>query len=127
MRRRTFVLILSGAMTSVRRLRAQQQKTMPEVGFLGNMSPGHAASFVAAFKDGLGKIGFIEGQSVAIEYRWAEGHYDRLPAFAALGAGPQDMELHPFHARRLPGNASPRAFGRYQFRPMLAATICASR
>jgi putative tryptophan/tyrosine transport system substrate-binding protein len=74
-------------MTSVRRLRAQQQKTMPEVGFLGNVSPGHAASFVAAFKDGLGKIGFIEGQSVAIEYRWAEGHYDRLPAFAAEFVG----------------------------------------
>jgi hypothetical protein len=50
-------------MTSVRRLRAQQQKTMPEVGFLGNVSPGHAASFVAAFKDGLGKIGFIEDKA----------------------------------------------------------------
>src|SRR4051794_6698543 len=82
MRRRELVIVLSGAMMSARGLRAQQ-KTMPVVGFLGNVSPGHAASFVAAFKDGLSKTGFVEGQSVAIEYRWAEGHYDRLPAFAA--------------------------------------------
>ena len=87
MRRRVFVLVLGVAITSAHTLRAQQQKTMPEVGFLGNVSPGHAASFVAAFKDGLGKIGFIEGQSVAIEYRWAEGRYDRLPAFAAEFVG----------------------------------------
>ena len=82
MRRRELVIGLSGVMISARGLRAQD-KTMPKVGFLGNVSPGHAASFVAAFKDGLSSAGFIEGQSVAIEYRWAEGHYDRLPAFAA--------------------------------------------
>ena len=56
---------------------------MPVVGFLGNASPQSAASFVAAFREGLSETGFIEGQNVTIEYRWAEGHYDRLPAFAA--------------------------------------------
>ena len=82
MKRRELVIVLSGGMIWARRLRAQH-RTMPEVGFLGNASPGHAATFVAAFKEGLSSTGFIEGKSVAIEYRWAEGHYDRLPGFAA--------------------------------------------
>ena len=81
MKRRELVLLLGGMLASTRALRAEQ-KAVPVVGFLGNLSPGLAASFVAAFKDGLTKTGFIEGQNVAIEYRWAEGHYDRLPAFA---------------------------------------------
>jgi putative tryptophan/tyrosine transport system substrate-binding protein len=81
MKRRQLVLLLASVMASERASRAQQ-KAMPVVGFLGNLSPALAASFVAAFKDGLTTTGFIEGQSVAIEYHWAEGHYDRLPAFA---------------------------------------------
>jgi ABC-type uncharacterized transport system substrate-binding protein len=80
MRRRGFLLVLAGT-TSAGALRAEQ-KAIPVVGFLGNLSPELAASFVAAFRDGLTTTGFIEQQSVAIEYRWAEGHYDRLPAFA---------------------------------------------
>jgi putative tryptophan/tyrosine transport system substrate-binding protein len=80
MRRRGFLQVLAGTML-VGALRAEQ-KAIPVVGFLGNLSPELAASFVAAFKDGLTTTGFIEGQSVAIEYRWAEGRYDRLPAFA---------------------------------------------
>jgi putative ABC transport system substrate-binding protein len=82
MRRRALILVLSGAMTSARRLRAQQ-KAMPVVGFLGNASPESAASFVAVFRKGLSETGFTEGQNVTIEYHWAEGHYDRLPTFAA--------------------------------------------
>ena len=82
MRRRELVLVLSGAMTSARALRAQQ-KAMPVVGFLGNASPRSAASFVAVFRKGLSETGFTEGQNVTIEYHWAEGHYDRLPTFAA--------------------------------------------
>jgi putative tryptophan/tyrosine transport system substrate-binding protein len=82
MKRRELVGVLAGAMISARTLRAQPT-TVPVVGFLGNASPRSAASFVAAFREGLSDAGFTEGQNVTIEYRWAEGHYDRLPAFAA--------------------------------------------
>jgi putative tryptophan/tyrosine transport system substrate-binding protein len=63
--------------------RRAQQKGRPVVGFLGNASLQSAASIVAAFREGLSETGFTEGQNVTIDYRWAEGHYDRLPAFAA--------------------------------------------
>jgi len=60
-----------------------QQKAMPVVGFLNNASPGPFAPFVAAFNQGLNETGYVEDQNVAIEYRWAEGRYDRLSALAA--------------------------------------------
>ena len=82
MKRRELVLVLGGAMTSARALRAQQ-KAMPVIGYLSGSSAGPSASNVAAFRQGLSEIGYVEGQNVAIEYRWAEGHYDRLPALAA--------------------------------------------
>ena len=81
MKRRAFVLVLSGALTSARILRAQQ-KTMPVIGFLHGTSPGFFAPYVAAFRQGLGETGYVEGRNVAVEFRWAEGHYDRLPALA---------------------------------------------
>jgi putative ABC transport system substrate-binding protein len=56
---------------------------MPVIGFLGVGSPGSQAALVAAFREGLGQTGWVEGQNVTIEYRWAEGHSDRLPALAA--------------------------------------------
>ncbi|HJX19914.1 MAG TPA: hypothetical protein VJ454_02915, partial [Steroidobacteraceae bacterium] len=52
------------------------------IGFLHSASPAERARYVAAFLQGLKETGFVEGQNVAIEYRWAEGHYDRLPALA---------------------------------------------
>jgi hypothetical protein len=59
---------------------------MPVIGFLGVASPGWFAPNMAAFHQGLSDIGYVEGQNVALEYRWAEGRYDRLPALAAVSS-----------------------------------------
>jgi putative ABC transport system substrate-binding protein len=64
-------------------LAGAQQRAMPVIGFLSGTSPGPFAPYVAAFHQGLSETGYIEGQNVAIEYRWAEDRYDRLPAMAA--------------------------------------------
>jgi putative tryptophan/tyrosine transport system substrate-binding protein len=80
--RRRELLLLGGMMTGARALRAQQQ-AMPVIGFLSSRTPGDAATVVAAFHRGLAETGYVEGQNLAIEYRWAEGRYDRLPALAA--------------------------------------------
>jgi ABC-type uncharacterized transport system substrate-binding protein len=82
MRRREVMLLLCGGLTASRSLHAQQ-KAMPVIGLLGAASPGPFAPYLAAFHQGLGETGFVERQNVVIEYRWAEGHYDRLPALAA--------------------------------------------
>jgi putative ABC transport system substrate-binding protein len=81
MRRRELMFVLAGMMTAAPALRAQQ-KAMPVIGFLGLASPGPFAPFVAAFHEGLSETGYVDGQNVAIEYRWAEGQPDRLPALA---------------------------------------------
>ena len=80
MKRGEFLLLLGGAATAARALRAQQ-KAMPVIGFLSGGSA--APRFVVAFHRGPSGTGWVEGQEVAIEYRWAEGRYERLPALAA--------------------------------------------
>jgi hypothetical protein len=80
--RRRELLLLGGVMTAARGLQAQHKAT-PVIGWLGGSSPGPASPFVAAFQQGLDETGYVEGQNVTIEYRWAEGYYDLLPALAA--------------------------------------------
>jgi putative tryptophan/tyrosine transport system substrate-binding protein len=87
MQRRAFlgglVAILTGPWFSPASF-AEQPTKLPVIGYLGNISPGsNTASLIAAFRQGLSETSYLEGQNVSIEYRWAEGHYDRLPALAA--------------------------------------------
>jgi len=81
-RRREFIATLGGAVAWPLAAHAQQP-AMPVIGHLAGSSPGPYAPFVSAFHNGLKDAGYVEGQNVAIEYRWAEGQYDRLSALAA--------------------------------------------
>src|SRR4029453_12003496 len=84
MRRRKFSILLGGALTASTAWAARaQQKAAPGIGYLYGGVAGYSSPDVAAFRRGLDETGYVEGQNVAIEYRWAEGNYDRLPGLAA--------------------------------------------
>ena len=81
LRRREFIMLLGGAAVSPHSAHAQQR--LPVIGLLSGFSPSGGAETLEAFRQGLSESGFVEHQSIGIEYRWAEGRYDRLPAMAA--------------------------------------------
>jgi putative tryptophan/tyrosine transport system substrate-binding protein len=81
--RRTFLGTTGAAILAAPFAASAQQPAMPVIGWLGARSPGESAYVVAAFHKGLNEIGYVEGKNVAIEYRWAQLQYDRLPALAA--------------------------------------------
>ena len=84
MRRRDFIALLAGAASAAPfAAAAQDARTLPRIGFLGNSTAALEANLVGPFREGLRDLGYVEGRNILIEYRWAEGHYERLPTLIA--------------------------------------------
>jgi putative ABC transport system substrate-binding protein len=85
MKRRDFIAGLGGAIVAPAMLwprAARAQQTLPLIGYLSARSPADAGHLAAAFRDGLGKYGYVEGTNIMIDYRWADGQFDRLQGMA---------------------------------------------
>src|ERR1039457_6575934 len=83
MRRREFLGVLGGAVAARPFMARAQQPTMPVIGFIRSTSAGDSADLVAALRQGLKEVGYVAGQNIAIEYRWAAGRNDRIPELVA--------------------------------------------
>jgi putative ABC transport system substrate-binding protein len=98
MRRREFIKVIAGSSVAWPLVVRAQRPTMPVIGFLGSTTSTERPERLRAFRRGLGETGLTEGQNVAIEYRWAEGHYDRFPELAL------DLVRHGVNVIAAPGN-----------------------
>jgi hypothetical protein len=112
MRRRDFLALIGGAVILRPLAVRAQQKAMPVIGFLSSGSPKAYAGRVAGFRKGLSEAGYIDGQNVAIEFRWAQGQYDQLPGFAChlLPLRPGTGSARRPSRRRMPQRARCRSW-----------------